>query len=185
MIKGDSKEYNLLEKWAKDFNCQGYKTAEIGVRQGLGSKIILDSCQNYSTHIGIDPYANLKYQHYDNILPCSIDYTDEMRDQLLKDFKIYRHKFNLVNITDCEFMETKFWQESTYAFVHFDGPHMSRDVMTQALWFANRSAPHTRFVFDDYKKYKMAIITVALTLFNFKILERGEHKICLEKLSYA
>ena len=185
MIKGDSKEYNLLEKWAKDFNCQGYKTAEIGVRQGLGSKIILDSCQNYSTHIGIDPYANLKYQHYDNILPCSIDYTDEMRDQLLKDFKIYRHKFNLVNITDCEFMETKFWQESTYAFVHFDGPHMSRDVITQALWFANRSAPHTRFVFDDYKKYKMAIITVALTLFNFKILERGKTRMCLEKLSYA
>ena len=27
-IEGDSKEYELLTKWAKDFDCQGYKTCE-------------------------------------------------------------------------------------------------------------------------------------------------------------
>ena len=27
-IEGDSKEYELLAKWAKDFDCQGYKTCE-------------------------------------------------------------------------------------------------------------------------------------------------------------
>jgi len=180
VINGDSKEYNLLEKWTKDFDCQGYKTVEIGVREGLGSKIILENCKNYFIHVGIDPYANLKYQHYDNGPALTCDYTNEMRDQLLKDFKPYTGKFQLANITDCEFMESKA-SESTYAFVHFDGPHMSRDVMTQAIWFANRSAPHTRFVFDDYAGYKMEIIEIALTLFNFKILERGEKKICLEK----
>jgi hypothetical protein len=31
MIRGDSKDYELLEKWTKDFDCQGYKTCEIGV----------------------------------------------------------------------------------------------------------------------------------------------------------
>ena len=180
MIRGDSKEYKLLAKWAIDFDCQGYKTVEIGVREGLGSKIILESCTNYFMHIGIDPYANLKYQHYDDGPALTCDYTNKMRDQLLEDFKPYTGKFHLANMTDCEFMESKA-SESTYAFVHFDGPHRSRDVMTQALWFANRSAPHTRFVFDDYPGYKMKIIAVALTLFNFKTLEKGAKKICLEK----
>jgi hypothetical protein len=28
--------------------------------------------------------------------------------------------------------------------LYLDGPHMTKDVMTEAVWFANRSAPHTR-----------------------------------------
>ena len=64
-IEGDSKEYELLTKWAKDFDCQGYKTCEIGVRKGLGSKIIMDNCKNSYMHIGVDCYGNLPYQHYD------------------------------------------------------------------------------------------------------------------------
>ena len=46
MIKGDSTEYNLLEKWTKDFDCQGFMTAEVGVREGLGSKSMLDNLKN-------------------------------------------------------------------------------------------------------------------------------------------
>ena len=45
MIKGDSEEYDLLEKWAK-FDCEGHYSCEIGVRQGLGSKIIMDNIIN-------------------------------------------------------------------------------------------------------------------------------------------
>ena len=37
MIQGDSIEYELLEKWSKDFDCQGHYSCEIGVRAGLGS----------------------------------------------------------------------------------------------------------------------------------------------------
>ena len=55
MIRGDSKEYELLEKWTKDFDCDGWKTVEIGVREGLGSKIMMENCKNYFMHIGIDP----------------------------------------------------------------------------------------------------------------------------------
>ena len=55
MIKGDSAEYDLLEKWSKDFDCQGYKTCEIGVREGLGSKIIMDGVRNNYIHVGVDP----------------------------------------------------------------------------------------------------------------------------------
>jgi hypothetical protein len=46
MIQGDSKEYELLEKWAKTVPLtpgQKVVTVEIGVREGLGSKIIMDT----------------------------------------------------------------------------------------------------------------------------------------------
>jgi hypothetical protein len=40
MIRGDSTDYELLEKWSKGFDCQGFKSCEIGVREGLGSKLL-------------------------------------------------------------------------------------------------------------------------------------------------
>ena len=183
MIRGDSEEYELLTKWSKDFDCQGYKSCEIGVREGLGSKIIMDNVKNNYIHVGVDPYGNLKYQHYDSSGAYQCDYTDEMRDTMLNDFKEYRNsgKFTLCNMTDTQFMNDTEHRHSTFSFVHFDGPHMTRDVLTEAIWFANRCAPHTRFVFDDHKKYSMDVIAYALTTFDFKTIEIGEHKICLER----
>ena len=193
MIKGDSKEYELLEKWAANFDCDGHYSCEIGVREGLGSKIIMDNVINNYIHVGIDPYANLKYQHYDKKFTegwpdqyrgsFTTNYTDEMRDTLLNDFIEYRNqgKFVLANMTDKMFMCHPEWNEKTFAFVHFDGPHMSKDVMSEAIWFADRSAPHARFVFDDHDKFEMSIVAYALTLYGFKTIECGGSKICLEK----
>jgi hypothetical protein len=102
MIRGDSSDYELLNKWTKGFDCQGYKSCEIGVREGLGSKIIMDNVVNNYIHVGVDPYGNLKYQHYDNTGEYTCDYTDEMRDTMLNDFYQYRNngKFALCNMTD-------------------------------------------------------------------------------------
>ncbi len=165
MIKGDGIDYDLLEKWSKDFDCQGYKTCEIGVREGLGSKIIMDGvCNNY-IHVGVDPYGDLVYEHIDNQKNYKWDgfeignaptYPDSMRDTLLYDMMPYRKegKFTLCNMTDEDFMNISKHKDSKFAFVHFDGPHTTRAVITEAIWFANRSAPHTRFVFDDHKYYQ-------------------------------
>jgi hypothetical protein len=192
MIKGDSEEYDLLEKWA-DFDCEGHYSCEIGVRQGLGSKIIMDNVKNNKTHIGVDPYGNLSYQHYDRKFTKAwperwrgefkTDYTDEMRDTLLNDFKEYRNegKFILANMTDTMFMCHPDWNEKTYAFVHFDGPHMSKDVMTEAVWFANRAAPRARFVFDDTDKFEMSVVAYAMELFGFKTETMGEKKCLLAR----
>jgi len=183
MIRGDSTDYDLLDKWSKGFDCNGYYSCEIGVREGLGSKIIMDNVTNNYMHIGVDPYANLKYQHYDNTGSYTCDYTDEMRDQLLEDFKWYigKGKFTLANMTDTLFMSSPRYNEVIYAFVHFDGPHMTRDVITEAVWFANRSAPNTRFVFDDYTKYNQRLINEMLVPFGFIVKEEGTNKILLEK----
>ena len=192
MIKGDSSEYDLLEKCAKGFDCQGFKTCEIGVREGLGSKIIMDNVVNNYIHVGVDPYGDLVYQHTDDqasrqwvgfekgVAPT---YPDTMRDTLLYDFKSYRNegKFVLCNMTDTKFMNDSEHRHSTFAFVHFDGPHTTKVVLTEAIWFANRSAPHTRFVFDDIKTYNMELITKALTFFGFKNGAIGKNKLLLEK----
>lgn len=192
MIKGDSAEYDLLEKWSKDFDCNGYYSCEIGVREGLGSKIIMDNVINNYLHIGIDPYGDLVYQHLDNQKDCQWQglekgvaptYSDKLRDQLLEDFKPYiqKGKFTLSNVTDTLFMTFPPNQDKKFAFVHFDGPHMTRDVITEAVWFANRSAPNTRFVFDDYPQYNQRILNEMLVYFGFIVKEEGENKILLEK----
>jgi len=192
MIRGDSTDYDLLDKWSKDFDCQGYKTCEIGVREGLGSKIIMDNVRNNYIHVGVDPYGDLVYQHCDDqpnrqwighepgVAPT---YPDSMRDQMLYDFKSYRNegRFTLCNMTDTKFMNDTEHKNSTFAFVHFDGPHMTRDVITEAIWFANRSAPHTRFVFDDHNEYAMSVIANSLLYFDFKTKEMGKNKCLLEK----
>ena len=180
MIRGDSGEYDLLTKWA-NFDCEGNYSCEIGVREGLGSKIIMDNIKNNFIHIGVDPYGNLNYQHYDTSPLYTADYTDEMRDRLIEDMKPYAGKFHLANMTDTLFMCHPDYNEKKFSFVHFDGPHMTKDVLTEAVWFANRSAPRTRFVFDDHKTYSMDTIAYALTAFNFRTIEIGEHKILLER----
>lgn len=192
MIRGDSTEYELLKEWCHDTvfldppHPTRIMTCEIGVREGLGSRIIIEAFRDkvqasgiQFLHIAIDPYDNLKYQHYDNSPPYTADYTDEMRLQLVEDFKDYP-EFKFHHMTDSQFMSDHFWTEP-YHFVHFDGPHMTKDVLTQAIWFANRSTPGTRFVFDDFPKYNMQLIRDSLASFDFKIHAEGENKICLER----
>ena len=192
MIRGDSTDYDLLEKWSKDFDCQGYKTCEIGVREGLGSKIIMDGVRNNYIHVGVDPYGDLVYQHFDDqaqrqwigyepgVAPT---YPDSMRDTLLYDMMPYRKKgkFTLCNMTDEDFMNISKHKESKFAFVHLDGPHTTKAVSTEAVWFANHSAPNTRIVFDDYKNYDMAVIARLLEYYDFKVIESGKNKCLMEK----
>jgi hypothetical protein len=83
MIQGDSVEYDLLAKWS-NFDCDGHHSCEIGVRDGMGSKIIMDNIKNNYLHIGVDPYANLNYQHYDhNDQLAPINSTTQMRCEIL------------------------------------------------------------------------------------------------------
>ena len=84
-------------------------------------------------------------------------------------------------MTDTDFMHNSKHVDSKFAFVHFDGPHMTKDVITEAVWFANRSAPHTKFVFDDHAKYEMNVVAHVLTFFGFKTVEMGDNKCLLEK----
>jgi hypothetical protein len=155
------------------------------LREGLGSKIIMDNVVNNYIHVGVDPYGNLKYQHYDNTGEYICDYTDEMRDQMLEDFDPYikAGKFSPCLMTDTDFMNESKHSGSKFAFVHLDGPHMTRDVITEAVWFANHCAPHTRLVFDDYPKYNMDVVAKCLEYYGFSITDQGSNKCLMEKVS--
>ena len=114
-IKGDSGEYELLTEAVKSAyklkSNDYYLTCEIGVREGLGSKIIMDEMKtkNHGTHhhIGIDPYGDIKYRHFDKehdfIEHPKTDYTNLMKLRLKKDLIDYPN-FHLMEMTDCEFM---------------------------------------------------------------------------------
>lgn len=192
MISGDSYEYELLERWTKGFDCQGYKSCEIGVNKGYGSKVIMDNIVNNYIHVGVDPYDDLVYQHFDiqkymqwegHEIGVAPTYSNAVRDQMLYDLKPYRNqgKFTLCNMTDTKFMNESDHRNSKFAFVFFDGPHMTKDVITEAVWFAERTAPITRFVFDDYPRYDMALIVSIMNYYGFRGLEKGKNKVCLEK----
>ena len=191
MIKGDSTEYDLLESACNLVPWPEILTAEIGVRQGQGSKIILDSFKEKNHwHIGIDPYGNLNYQHYDTTGSYTCDYTNSMKLQLLQDLSY--ENFTLYSIGDDEFMKRfqdgvpiyKNTKEiiNTYDLVHFDGPHKTIDVIRETMFFGDRARIGSVFVYDDYPKYDMNVIgTILIEHLGFTPVLKGDNKIALQK----
>ena len=213
MLKGDSKEYNLLAKWADQLSPRDfYLSVEIGVREGYGSHVIMENLKNKNHfHIGIDPYGDITYSHVDSkpgFAPAWKDfegnilynkdgsyktptYPNSMKQTFLTAFNKHEN-FILYQLEDIEYFNA-FGQGvpiyykgqkkimNNYDFVHFDGPHTTAAVLHEALFFANRSNPGTRFVFDDIDTYEMEQITQALAHYDFYIIERGKNKMCLER----
>jgi len=191
MIQGDSTEYEILKEACKSLDNDDLFTAEIGVRQGKGTEIILNQLVfKKHWHIGIDPYGNLNYEHYDNSGSYTCDYTNDMKLQLIKDIN-YKN-FTLFPMGDDEFMKRfhdgvpiyrdKKEIRNKYDLVHFDGPHKTYDVVKEAMFFAERSHAGTVFVFDDYPKYDMdLILKVIVNEFGFMLLKQGKNKIALKR----
>jgi len=191
MIQGDSSEYDLLEGACKLVPWAEVLSAEIGVREGQGSKIILDSFKDKNHwHIGIDPYGNLNYQHYDTSESYTCDYTNSMKLQLIKDLSY--ENFTLYSIGDDEFM--KRFQDgvpiykntkqmvNTYDLVHFDGPHKTIDVIRETLFFGDRARIGSVFVYDDYPKFDMNIVgNILINYLGFIPVLKGDNKIALQK----
>ena len=196
MIKGDSSEYELLIEAvqnSKSLSQDPVLMCEIGVREGLGSKLMLDAAlkQYPKVHlIGIDPYGNLDYAHYDDNKSYRSDYTNQMKTQLKKDMADYE-SFHLLEMTDAEYMYRfrdgyPIYDESekilkNYTCVHFDGPHQTVDVLREVLFFCQRAHVHSTFCFDDYKKYDMDNIAKVCSRYGFQELKRGEQKIILRR----
>jgi len=191
MIQGDSVEYEIIKEACQSLTNDKLLTCEIGVRQGQGSKIILDELVfKDHWHIGIDPYGNLNYEHYDNSGAYTCDYTNDMKLQLIKDLD-YKN-FTLFPMGDDEFMKrfhdgVPIYRNekeiiNKYDLVHFDGPHKTYDVIKEAIFFAERSHAGTVFIFDDYPKYDMdLILKIIVNEFGFMLLKQGKNKIALKR----
>ena len=198
MIQGDSTEYEILKEACKTLDTDDLFTAEIGVRQGQGSKIILDELIfKKHWHIGIDPYGDIKYSHYDNDEKIKWNgdstpptYPNSMKQQLIKDLDY--PNFTLYQLGDDEFIKRfhdgvpiyrdKKEIKTKYDLVHFDGPHKTYDVIKEAIFFGERSHAGTVFVFDDYPKFDMdAVLKIIVNEYGFMLLKQGKNKISLKR----
>jgi len=199
MIEGDSKDYKLLTQAAERVSLLDTKqpllTAEIGVRRGLGTKIILEYTRPKHSglhfHIGIDPYGDLSYPHYDNSDPSVADYNSKMKTEHIKDFA-EKENYQFINLTDMKFFEKYFngvvfydrgkeYHLNTYHLVHFDGPHMTPAVVAETVFFAQRSVVGSVFVFDDWQKYDSQLIKNVAASFGFEFITNGERKMIMER----
>ena len=199
MIEGDRKDYNLLtqaaERVSKVKTKQPLLTAEIGVRRGLGTKIILEYTRPINSglhfHIGIDPYGDLKYPHSDKGEPVVLDYNSKMKSEHLTDFAD-KENYQFINLTDMKFFEKYFngvvfydqgkeYHLNTYHLVHFDGPHITPAVVAETVFFAQRSVVGSVFIFDDWQTYDSQLVKDVAASFGFEFITNGERKMIMER----
>ena len=197
MIKGDSSEYHLITKHIGKLNIdRATLTCEIGLREGLGSKIIMDAVRehkpNLYKHIAIDPYNNLSYEHYDNEGSVVAGYTEEMKQKTVSYLYQNYPEFDFYHMTDDYYFRTmgdghqlglfnNMMLFGLYKVVHFDGPHTTEAVLQELNFFIPRSETKALFIIDDYKDLRMGIVDMLLLTYNFKVVEKGENKIIYQK----
>ena len=197
MIKGDTSEYHLITKHIGKLNIdRATLTCEIGLREGLGSKIIMDAVRehkpNLYKHIAIDPYNNLSYEHYDNEGSVVAGYTEEMKQKTVSYLYQNYPEFDFYHMTDDYYFKTmgdghqlglfnNMMLFGLYKVVHFDGPHTTDAVIQELNFFIPRSETKALFIIDDYKDLRMGIVDMLLLTYNFKVVEKGENKIIYQK----
>ena len=192
---GDSVEYNSLADAVKRLKNPIGASMEIGVRLGLGSKTIIDAYRHHHpntslVHLGVDPYGNIDYAASDSVLARKFNYDNLMRKTTLINFAEDYPEFHLVNFEDTEFMKRfadgyPVYDEykrmvDKYEMIHFDGPHDTLSVMKEAVFFNQRKADQTVWVFDDISGLQWATLENFMTKAKFKLVHKGMNKAMFE-----
>jgi len=197
VIKGDSSEYDLITKHINSLNIeQVTMTCEIGLREGLGSKVIMDAVREHKPkiykHIAIDPYNNLNYQHYDKSKSYTADYTEDMKQRTVSYLYQNYQEFDFYHMTDEYYFEAmkeghQFSVNGNcmiyglYKVVHLDGPHTTHAVLDELKFFIPRMDEEGLIIIDDYKHLSMGIVDMLLKTYNFNVAEKGDNKIIYKK----
>jgi len=195
----DSREYYILDNAVKNVKNVDGLTCEIGVREGGGTKAILDMLrytEQKKIHIAIDPFGNIEYEHWENKKE-KLDYTNKMKNNMLKHLYAYCSNYDMeclfFSLEDTEFF-TRYadgipiYNEykqiiNKYALVFLDGPHTTQIVKNEFDFFKNRIPSGGIIVFDDIDQYPhMEKLDEYIQLNNFKIMEKGSCKISYIKI---
>ena len=169
MFGVDSRDYHVLTEAVSMANGVEGATCEIGVREAGGSWHIMEALvatnQTHKFHIAIDPYGDIEYK----IDPGTQYwwspgwYTNKMRNETLSRLYSYVQekgiKFQFFNLESTEFFkryadgipvyDNQKQILSKYSLVHFDGEHTFNAVLTELMFFHQRTDPGAIFVFDD------------------------------------
>ena len=193
----DSSEYNILINAVKNIKNVPGITVEIGVREGGSSylimKTLLENNDKRDSHLGLDPYGNIDYTHWENVTQ-KLGYTNDMKNRMMKNIykwcEINDFNFILLPLEDTEYFKRftdglPIYNENKkicneYSLVFFDGPHSVNDIKTEINFFKDRTPLNGVWVFDDIDQYPhMEKLDEYIRSFGFNILEIG-----LKKVSY-
>jgi hypothetical protein len=195
----DSREYDILVNAVKLIsNVEGF-TCEIGVREGGGTKMILDtlkSTKQNKIHIAIDPFGNIDYEHWENKKE-KLDYTNDMKNRMLKNLYSYCND-NRMEVLFFPLEDTEFFSKykdgvpiynqykqvlNTYALVFLDGPHTTSFVKNEFDFFKDKIPVGGVIIFDDIDQYPhMVNLDEYIQSNHFKLLEKGVCKISYMKI---
>ena len=192
---GDSVEYTSLAEAVQSLKNPIGASVELGVRLGLGSKTIIDAYRNFHpnirlNHLGIDPYGDIDYAASDSVLARKFNYDNLMKKTTLINFAEEYPEFHLVNFEDTEFFnrfsdgypvyEEKKHMITHYELVHFDGPHDTRSVMREAVFFNQKKADQTFWIFDDISGLRWSVLNGFMGKAGFKLVNKGLNKAVYE-----
>ena len=195
---GDSVEYTSLADAVQRLKNPIGQSMEIGVRLGLGSKTIIDAYRHYHpntsvVHLGVDPYGNIDYAASDSVLARKFNYDNLMRKTTLINFAEDYPEFHLVNLEDSEFMNSfangyPVYDEykrmiDKYEMIHFDGPHDTKSVLKEAVFFNQRKADQTVWVFDDISGLDWNTLSNFMNKAKFNLVTKGMNKAVFEYLA--
>ena len=197
MIKGDSSEYELITKNVCKLKLEPVTlTCEIGLREGLGSKIIMDAIRELKPqlykHVAVDPYNNLSYEHYDNEGSVVAGYTEDMKQNTVHYLYQNYPEFDFFHMTDDYYFKTmgeghqfvlnqQLVLFGLYQVVHLDGPHTTKAVLDELSFFIPRMTSKGLIIIDDYDDLQMGIVDMLLKTYNFNVAEKGDNKIIYQK----
>ena len=196
-IEGDGREYEILDLSVKRLSKPIGASFEIGVRRGMGSKVVIDAYRKYHpnlnelVHIGLDPYGDLPYNFSeDRKNSLEANYTNLMKRETLINFLKHYSEFNFINLDTHEFFKRfkdgypiyskKKKLIDKFEIVHFDGLHDLENVTLEVNYFLNHLSKQTIFIFDDIGSFDFKIINNILLSHNFKVLEKGTTKASFE-----
>lgn len=193
-MNSDSREYHILSNAVARVKDVDGLTCEIGVREGGGTKLIMETLQNtgqQKVHIAIDPFGNIEYEHWETRKE-RLDYTNAMKNRMLANLYALCHNTGM----ECLFFpleDTEFFKRyadgipiydeykrivNKYAMVFLDGPHTTELVRNEFDFFNTRIPRGGVIVFDDIDQYPhMTQLDGYIRTNGFEMLEQGECKI--------
>lgn len=192
ILQMDSSDYEIIYEAGKLIKGVEGFTCEIGVRRGGGSTIIMGTCienNDRRIHIGIDPYGNIDYLSGDG--RCEkFDYTNKMKMLSLAELYnwclTYEYEFLFFNLEDSEFFKRfsdgiPIYNEyksliNKYALVHFDGPHSVETIMSEVIFFGERTPKGGVWIFDDINAYNHNKIENEIFKFGFEKYQSTQQK---------
>jgi hypothetical protein len=196
----DGEEYEVLWHAAILTSTLPGLSAEVGVREGGASELILRTVDQYAvtsggrrtTHVAIDPYGNIPYADRDGRVVPGFGYDEKMRRNAQASLSTIARSLD----TDLLFMpmeDEEFFLrfehgvpvygggekrvENQYRLAHIDGPHTYIAAVSAGEFFANRLVAGGVLVFDNINYYDHGKVHEVLSsLHDMELLHVGESK---------